>query len=176
MKKIEYKIKILGYKMITILLYLFPIETIYKIFNTNIQIGDKIGSSIVIVITSIIMIILLKLIFGLYILDINKLFKMPKIIYHENLGYFSGYFSDSKIHLYKQNIFSLSYINSINIEDTTQIQNDIKNILDAKYQKSLNLKRNREVSKSKKDLVKGWDGYLSTRERRDGKINKLLRR
>lgn len=184
MNKLNYNIRVKGYKMIGYLWYLISpiliIMTWLKDETPTLQFGDKIGMTVVIPLIFCLVTLLLSVAAEIRIFLPQILFQNPKLIYHENLGYFSGYtFKDNEsayIAIYKQNILTLNHIGDININSVSQIQTDIKKLLDKKYQKQLSdIKKNKEIEDTKK-IVKTWDGYLSIRDRRDGKLEKLLKK
>lgn len=127
------------------------------------------------------------------VISLSKLFKKPKSVFHEELGYFSIYFFGSSndknayIEIYKQSFLTLSYIDNRDIISSEQIKNDIKIILDRRYKDKLNrIKRKEEESirqieltekdKISKSYLDQWDGYLSTVGRRDEKIKSILKK
>ncbi len=126
-------------------------------------------------------------------ISISKLLQKPKLVFHDQLGYFSVYFFPTEkdkpayIEIYKQSILSIKFVDNLTIYTQEQIQKEIKTSLDKKYQERLRKIKNKEEQdrrdsefKEKDRVVKGyldeWDGYLTTIGRRDEKIKSLIKK
>lgn len=125
------------------------------------------------------------------IVSISKIRKKPKIVFHDELGYFSVYFfgreeeKSAYVEIYKQNLFTLSFVDKINVYDSKQIKRDIKNALDRRYSDRLykikckedrakKILESKESDKVSKSYLDEWDGYLTTVGRRDEKIKSII--
>lgn len=99
-----------------------------------------------------------------------------KWAFHPELGPFLVSITKNKINVYQQNYLSLIEIVEFdNNNDTNETTNTIKKSLDSYFKKKLEIKKIKNISKDKLNILDNWDGYFDTKTRRDNIINKLLK-
>ena len=128
------------------------------------------------VIFGLISLSLFLILFGLFIQasDTKKYFlgfypTLPKeFFYLDKIFYIEFSRENDKYILYKKNnIFSIEEMERFSTFFSDRIFHEIKKHIDGKYQIELSIKM-------KSDVIKKWDGYLTTVDKRDDKIGKIL--
>lgn len=102
--------------------------------------------------------------------------KLPKKILHESGEYYIKYDKHDKYYdVYIDNYFRLKTLFRVDddfINSPDDILRKVKEELDSMYKGEMN-KINR--IKQKENVLKNWDGYTSIREKRDNKIDQVIR-
>jgi hypothetical protein len=106
------------------------------------------------------------------------IFTKRKFIYHNKLGYFLIFVSSKEIDIMEVKWFSIKEMISIkNTGNLKDMVKEMKEKLDEAYKTHLIHLKHIEVAKENIKVIKDWDGLLiDTDERRDNKIDKILKK
>lgn len=185
MSKSSHNFNVGFYKLLGYIWFLWPIFlSAYMIYQT--PSWEDFGISLLLYFIYWILSGILRYGAKMEIMSLSKIFKKPKFVFHDDLGYFSVYFFDSYgdksayVEIYKQSFLTLKHIDNLDIVSSEQVKSGIKSILDKRYYKKLKDIKEREErtlkDKTSKSYLDEWDGYLSPIGRRDEKIKSVLKK
>jgi len=95
--------------------------------------------------------------------------KVPKEFSYLDRNFYIEFSEEEDIYiLYKKNnIFSIKEMERFSTFYGNKLFTEIKKHIDGKYEMELSIKR-------RSDVIEKWDGYLTTMDKRDDKIGKIL--
>jgi len=149
------------------LVILFDLSVIYYVMSSKMSGWILFG---------LIALVLFLILFGLFTQasDTKKYFlgfypTLPKeFFYLDKIFYIKFSRENDKYILYKKNnIFSIEEMERFSTFYGNKLFTEIKKHIDGKYQIELSIKM-------KSDVIEKWDGYLTTVDKRDDKIGKIL--
>ncbi len=101
--------------------------------------------------------------------------KLPKKVFHESGIYYIKYDPvKNNYHIYKFGLIRLRSISTFDadyIDSELHLSSKCKELLDGKFHKII---KEKNLIKSKSDVLNKWDGYTSDKVRRDFKIKEII--